>query len=338
MPDKYDLGRLEKVDLRSIWTSEASDFTPWLARDENIELLSSAIGIELEVESVEERVGPFRADILCKNTLDDSWVLIENQLERTDHSHLGQLLTYAAGLKAQTIVWIAARFTEEHRAALDWLNEFTSENLGFFGIEVELWRIGSSVAAPRFNVLSSPNAWSKSVQEQKERLDAGPMTPAGQQYFDFWTSFAARMNDTGRLSPPKPHADSWKTFSTGRSGVHFVATLNARASTIRFMLELTNQYAKTYFQQLLDRRAEVEGILGKTGDWLKKPDHKQSQVIIDERAVDLNAPATWSAVHDWIADWLETGKALRPIFATLDGTLSIGIASGTDDVEDREVS
>src|SRR5205823_7927290 len=120
-----DLGRLQKVDLREAWTSECSDFTPWLAQEANLQLLGETIGIELELESQEKGVGPFRADILCKDTATDNWVLIENQLERTDHTHLGQLITYAAGLNAVTIVWIADRFTEEHRAALDWLNEHT---------------------------------------------------------------------------------------------------------------------------------------------------------------------------------------------------------------------
>src|SRR5437762_8950858 len=146
------LGRLEKIPLREVWTNESSDFTPWLARGENLKLLAETVGIELECEAQEKEVGPFRADILCKNTATDSWVLIENQLERTDHCHLGQLLTYAAGLEAVTIVWVAERFTEEHRATLDWLNERTDEKINFFGLEVELWRIGDSAIPPKFNI------------------------------------------------------------------------------------------------------------------------------------------------------------------------------------------
>ncbi|MCU0858458.1 MAG: hypothetical protein MUC65_08670 [Pontiellaceae bacterium] len=130
-----NLGRLKKVELRDVWKSEAQDFTPWLAREENLELLGDAIGLELELEAVEKDVGPFRADILCKETASDSWVLVENQVERTDHNHLGQIITYAAGLSAVTIVWVAKRFTDEHRAALDWLNEITGENISFFGLE-----------------------------------------------------------------------------------------------------------------------------------------------------------------------------------------------------------
>ena len=138
-----NLGRLERVELRDIWLSEASDFTPWLARKENLEILGQTLGmIDLELEAQERPVGPFRADILCKDIETNRWVLIENQLERTDHNHLGQLLTYASGLEAVTIVWIAARFTEEHRSTLDWLNRITDESFRFFGLEVEHWRIG----------------------------------------------------------------------------------------------------------------------------------------------------------------------------------------------------
>lgn len=133
-----NLGKLEKVELRKIWKHEASEFTPWLAQEDNIRLLGDTIGIELGIESQEEQVGPFRADILCKDTANNNWVLIENQLEKTDHNHLGQLLTYAAGFDAVTIIWIAQKFTEEHRAALDWLNERTDENVTFFGLEIEL--------------------------------------------------------------------------------------------------------------------------------------------------------------------------------------------------------
>src|SRR5688572_3350887 len=156
---------MQPVPLREAWESESGDFTPWLAQEENIEQLSEALGLELEVEAQEKDVGPFRADILCKNTVDGTWVLIENQLERTNHGHLGQLLTYAAGLEAVTIVWISQRFTEEHRATLDWLNQITDERFNFFGVEVELFRIGTSPLAPNFKVVSKPNDWSKTVTD-----------------------------------------------------------------------------------------------------------------------------------------------------------------------------
>ena len=159
------LGRLERVDLRKEWKTEAQDFTPWLTQPENLAVLSQTLNMDLETAGQEESVGPFRADILCRSTDDDSWVLIENQLERTDHTHLGQLLTYAAGLKTVTIVWVAATFTDQHRAALDWLNEITDERFRFFGLEVELWRIGNSPAAPKFNIVAKPNEWVRAVNQ-----------------------------------------------------------------------------------------------------------------------------------------------------------------------------
>ena len=161
------LGRLTSVDLREIWTSESGDFTPWLASEENLTVLGDTLDLELELEAQEKAVGPFRADILCRDMGSNALVLIENQLERTDHGHLGQLLTYASGLEAATIVWIAGRFNEEHRATLDWLNAITEERFRFFGLEVELWRIGSSLAAPKFNIVSKPNDWSRSVARGK---------------------------------------------------------------------------------------------------------------------------------------------------------------------------
>lgn len=136
------LARLEKVELRNQWKDEAKDFTPWLAEVENIELLGEAIGMELEVIAKEEKVGSFSADILCKDIVTNRNVVIENQLEQTDHSHLGQVITYCAGLQASTFIWIASQIREEHRAAVDWLNAITDESYNFFAIEVQLFKIG----------------------------------------------------------------------------------------------------------------------------------------------------------------------------------------------------
>ena len=145
---KSPLGRLEPVNLRDVWQVEALDFTPWLAQEKNIALLGGAIGLELEVDSTEQGVGPYLADILCKDTINGHLVQGENQLERTDHTRREQLLTSAAGLEAATVVWVASQFTDEHRAALDWLNQITSSGFNFFGLEIQLWRIGGSPSLP----------------------------------------------------------------------------------------------------------------------------------------------------------------------------------------------
>src|SRR5215510_12155532 len=211
------LGRLQKVDLREAWASESSDFTPWLAQEENLKLLGDTIGIELELESQEKNVGPFRADLLCKDTATDAWVLIENQLERTDHSHLGQLLTYAAGLDAVTIVWVAERFTDEHRAALDWLNERTDEKINFFGLEVELWRIGDSPVGPKFNIVCKPNDWTRSIQKAAE----GELSEHKQMQFKFWTAFRNFMEEKqSSVRCQKPNPLHWMTHGIGKTGFH----------------------------------------------------------------------------------------------------------------------
>ena len=159
------LGKLERVELRTVWNNEATDFTPWLSKLENLAALSETLGMDLETTGTEQSVGAYRADLLCKDAFSGNAVLIENQLEKTNHSHLGQILTYSAGLSVKTVVWVASRFTDEHRAAMDYLNEITEEGYSFFGLEVELWKIGNSAPAPKFNIVSRPNTWARNVRE-----------------------------------------------------------------------------------------------------------------------------------------------------------------------------
>lgn len=232
MNDSKSLGRLEKIDLRDIWRSEAQDFTPWLAQSENLSLLAEALDMELEKEAQEKNVGPFRADILCKDTLDGSWVLIENQLERTDHLHLGQLLTYAAGLHAVTIVWVSTKFTEEHRAALDWLNEITEEKFRFFGLEVELWRIGDSPPAPKFNVVSKPNEWTRSVGDAARRIETETLTETKALQLKFWSELREALEGHRSIRSQKPFPQHWTNFAIGRAGFHLDAVLNTREDRI----------------------------------------------------------------------------------------------------------
>ena len=185
MMDKK-LGKLEKVELRDYWTDESRDFTPWLAEPENIALLGGTLDIEMEVIEQEQAVGTYRADIYAKDTTNGTNILIENQLEKTDHSHLGQLITYAAGLDSVIVIWISPQFTEEHRAAIDWLNRVTTENLNFFGIEIELWRIGDSQPAPKFNIVSKPNDWTRYIQQT---FDPSQLSKGQHTLLEFWTEF-----------------------------------------------------------------------------------------------------------------------------------------------------
>ena len=159
------LGKLEQVDLRDIWGYESSGFTPWMAKEENLAQLGQIIDMKLELVGQEQDIGSFRADILCKDSSTQNYVIIKSQLENTSHAHLGQILAYAAGLRTNAVVWVAKQFSEEHRAAFDWLNNISKEEFEFFALEIELWRIGDSPPAPKFNIVSKPNKWQRGVIE-----------------------------------------------------------------------------------------------------------------------------------------------------------------------------
>lgn len=308
------LARLEQVDVHSIWTHEASEFTPWLAAEENLLLLGEVVGIDLELESQEKSVGPFRADILCKDTATDQWVLIENQLERTDHTHLGQLLTYAAGLKAVTIVWIADRFTDEHRAALDWLNEVTDERINFFGLEIELWRIGDSPFAPKFNAVCMPNDWTKPV------IDPGTLTPTKLLQREYWADLRQLLLDTkSPVRPQKALPQHWTNFAIGRSGFHLNALVNTRDASIAVGLVLTGAAAKAHFHLLYDDRPEIEDGLGFKLNWPELSDRKQSSIEYRRTDTDPTNRSDWSEQHNWLKEHLEKfDSVFRPRVKHLD--------------------
>lgn len=314
-----NLGRLQKIDLREAWTSESADFTPWLAQEQNLKLLGEAIGIELELASQEKEVGPFRADILCKDTTTDGWVLIENQLERTDHCHLGQLLTYAAGLNAVTIVWIAERFTEEHRAALDWLNERTDDTINLFGLEIELWRIGDSPIAPKFNIISQPNDWSRTVQQAA--AGNGQITESKQLQLRFWSAFREYMEAKGSfVRCKKPFPQNWMNHAIGRSGVHLtsVASLwnsetNSQGSEIRAELYLDGPRAKQEFDHLEKQKDAIEKALGFSLTW-HNPENKAMCRIYARQEADIFKEDLWPQHFEWLRQRLET---MHKVFAPM---------------------
>lgn len=304
---KIELGRLEKIDLKNAWKTEAGDFTPWLAQEENIQLLGETIGIDLEVEAQEKSVGPFRADILCKDTVTNHWVLIENQLTRTDHTHLGQLLTYAAGLNAVSIVWIAERFTDEHRAALDWLNEITDERFNFFGLEVELWRIGTSAIAPKFNIVGKPNDWTKSVSSAAGKITSGDLTPAKALQLEYWTSFSDYLVKNSKvIKPQKPLPQHWTNFAIGRSGACLTALVNTteKDKRITVALSLMDEFAKSRFQSLILQKDEIEAEAGEELDWRENPGKKESSIWL-RNPVDPSDKESWPIQHKWLKEKLE---------------------------------
>jgi hypothetical protein len=187
------LGTFERVPLLDAWPTEDGNFTPWLAQADSIALLGEALSMELEVEAVEHRVGSFRADILARaiDETEQHRVIIENQFGRTNHGHLGQVLTYLAGIEgAKTIVWIAETIQADHRAAIDWLNTNTTEEFSFFAIEIELWRIGPSPPAPRFNVIASPNDWARTARKAAREVTDTGLAERHHVRMAYWASFS----------------------------------------------------------------------------------------------------------------------------------------------------
>ena len=299
------LGRLEKVDLRDIWKTEAQDFTPWLAQEHNLELLGEALGLDLELEAVERNVGPFRADILCKDRGNDTWVLIENQLERTDHTHLGQLITYAAGLDAVTIVWVASRVADEHRAAVDWLNEITDDAVRFFVLEVELWKIGESPAAPKFNMVSKPNDWTRSTASAKRAIEDGELSPTRQMQKQYWQAMEdllAKRSTT--INPVKAQAQSWISHGIGRSGFGLNLAMNTRENWVRVEIYMSGPLAKGHFRLLHKQRDEIEATLDETLDW-QILEGRDSRICLALESCTFSEESDWNRQHGWLVSMME---------------------------------
>jgi Domain of unknown function (DUF4268) len=303
------LGQLKKVeDLKEVWDHEATSFTPWLALEESIAILAETLGFsELIVEAQEKAVGPFRADILCKDPSTDSYVLIENQLEKTDHTHLGQLLTYAAGLQACTIVWVAKKFTNEHRAALDWLNEITDERFHFFGLEIELWKIGSSDIAPKFNVVSKPNDWTRSIKDAAKEAEAANLTPRDLLLKEFWAELRGDLEKNKcQVKTQKPLPQSWTNAALGRSNINLVAVARVKKQSMSVYVVIYGVNRHAFFDQLEAEKFDIESEIGQSLDWLKLDDGKQeSQIRLTRSNVDMQNKASWPEYIEWMRSQLE---------------------------------
>lgn len=311
------IGRLKKIDIRKLWKGEATDFTPWLAKEENIELLSETIGIELEVISEEKSVGPFRADILCKSTIDDTFVLVENQLEKTDHNHLGQLMTYAAGLEAVTIIWIARKFTDEHRAAMDWLNRITDEDIRFFGIEVEAFQIGDSMPAPLFQIVSKPNDWTKAVHSSQKQSS---LTPTKEKNLEYWTAMKKYFEESGtKLKQQKPLPQHWTNFAIGRGDFNMTAIHSVYDNFIRTELLFNGEKAKNRFDLLFEKHeTDSYASIDENLKWERLDDYIGSKVIIQKDA-DVSNKSDWPNQFAWLQENLEKMDAFfRPKIKSLD--------------------
>ena len=294
-----NLGQLEEIkDLRQVWPHEALDFTPWLAEESNLALLADSVGLEITLDETESKVGDFNVDIYATETGTERRIIIENQLEDTNHDHLGKLITYASGKGADIVIWIVKRAREEHRAAIEWLNNNTNENISFFLIEIKLYKIGNSHPAVKFEIVEKPNNWTKEVKKQSTSTD-----PAKQFRLEYWTAF----NEYAFAQPAfakifkkrKPSTDHWMTLSLGSSAysLDILALKKRNAVVVEFYIHDD----KSIFQKLLHHKADIETDIGLLLDLRELPDKKASRIII-EKSANLDDHNEWNAQFDWIVD------------------------------------
>ncbi|HVX58450.1 MAG TPA: DUF4268 domain-containing protein [Candidatus Saccharimonadales bacterium] len=271
-----ELSRLTKLPLRTIWKHEALDFTQWLTLPDNLELLAETIGVDLNNAQTEVPVGQFNVDILAEDE-NGHRVVIENQLENTNHDHLGKLITYASGLQAEVCIWVVAQARQEHEQAINWLNENTTEGANFFLIEVEAWKIGDSLPAPRFNIVAKPNDWAKTV---KQSGSGNKITELKLQQQAFWEKFREYGEQHGSLvrNWRKALPQQWYNIGIGSSRAKLAATVNGRDQIVGMELYI---YSETdLFHELYANKQDIEAKIGYPLDWQELPDRKASRIII----------------------------------------------------------
>jgi len=299
-----ELARLSEVDLRKIWAHEERDFSSWLAKKENLDLLSEELGIELELIRREAPVGAFEADILAEEIGSRRKVLIENQLSITDHQHLGKLITYASGLDAAIIIWIVGQVREEHKRAIEWLNEHTDQEIGFFLVQMKVYQIGNSPYAPKFHVVVQPNDWAKTV---KRSFGSARSSQTKLLQYEYWVSFNEYAQNKTGFRLRKPRAQNYYDISFGYSDAHIALIINQTKKQLSVELYIPSN--SELYQCLYAQRNEIENALGQTLDW--QPLHgKKASRIKALMPGDITNKEEWQKYHKWMLDTAEKFKAI----------------------------
>ena len=313
---KKSLSKLERVPLREAWKHEANDFTPWLAQEENLNALSEALSLgELELVAKEHWVGEFKLDILC--ACGDEQVIIENQLEKTNHTHLGQILTYAAGTGAKKVIWIAESFRPEHVAALEFLNQNTTDDLNFFAVEVELWRIGDSPLAPKFEVVVKPNQWAKVGREQARA--ASSATPTKQLQLKLWHALIEVLSKKAHhIRPQTPRPQHWLNIAIGRAGFKMAPTASYKDDRLGVEVYIFHDESKKMYEALLTQKSSIEEKLGFELDWQELPDAHACRIATWRSDSPLEDEAQWPQYLDWFVERIvKMNTVFRPVIQEL---------------------
>lgn len=268
------IGKLKEIDVRNLWQHEQYDFSKWLAKENNLEYLNDILGLTLTDINIEEYVGPFRCDIVAKDETTNDVVIIENQLEPTNHEHLGKTITYAAGLNAKYIVWIAKKAKEEHRAAVEWLNNNSSQNINFFLIEIHAYQIGDSEPAPLFKIIEQPNDF---IKADKGNSKNGELNKTQSERLVFWDQFNQAVIEHNKpFNVRKATTDHWYDVALGTSNAHIAITLVNKESRIGVELYISND--KDLFDSLYSNKETIESEFGAKLRWERLDERKASRI------------------------------------------------------------
>lgn len=306
MSNEKAFGRLESVDVRELWKHEQYDFSAWLSKPENIDYLSEELGLTLTDIQTEVFVGSYRCDIVAKDETSGIQVVIENQLEASNHDHLGKIITYASGLNASVIVWIVTEAKEEHRSAIEWLNNHTSQEISFFLIELHAYKIGDSLPAPKFEVIEKPNDF---IKYNKVSKDEGDSVSRARR-FEFWTKFNEVLIESGKpFNIRKPSTDHWYDVAIGTSSAHIAINLVNKGGKI--VLELYIPDDKPLFDMLHEQQAEIESELGMSFEWERLDKKKASRIKYDISGLNFDDQSNYPELMEQV---IECVKKMRHTF------------------------
>lgn len=293
-----DFGYLEKVPLRHAWADESREFTPWLLA--NADRLSSALDMDLDLHQAEHPVGNFSLDLIGEDATTGSRVIIENQLERSDHRHLGQLLTYAGGTQPAIIIWLADYFRDEHIAALEWLNSSTREDVSFFAVQIELFRIGDSQLAPHFTAVVRPNEWERAVKERSVK----EVAPKKLLYREFWQELMDQISasHTDWANARKAPLQNWIAFPTGLRGVHYSAEFTSDGRLVTgISLNSRDESVNLERYTLLQSRSEdISSAFNLPVDWIGPHSVWSGFNIQTPREAKIEDRDAWPDLVNWI--------------------------------------
>lgn len=303
------LGKIKRItDLRSIWPHEANDFTKWLADEHNLTKLGDEIGIELELEERESSVGNFNVDLYAKEEGTGRKVIIENQLEETDHDHLGKLITYASGKGAEVVVWVVKRARDEHRQAIEWLNQHTDTDLGFFLVEIELWQIDDSAIAPKFSVIERPNDWGKQMKS------VAGLNNTEQIQLAFWQKFNDKMNAspdfTKHFKTRKAQPQNWYDVSVGSSEYYLSFTASIQKKHMSCGIYIPDN--KELFHLFEAHKADFEAQFGKDIEWVEASKARRINIF---EPFDVSDQEQWAKAYAW---YLENAIKFKLIAKNID--------------------